>query len=113
MKRTVAVLLGLLLASAATGTVSVAQEDEGGWPREIEAGGHRIPIYQPQLETFTGDTLKGRRLSLVRPDGAGGRRIAGFVTVAATRRPSRGCAKTRLWTENPLLLHDRSSSIRS
>jgi hypothetical protein len=47
MKRTVAVLLGLLLASAATGTVSLAQEEEGGWPRQVDANGHRVIIHQP------------------------------------------------------------------
>lgn len=60
MKRYVAVALGLFLGSLALGPVVLAQEDDGGWPREIEAGGHRVIMYQPQLEAFTGDEIKGR-----------------------------------------------------
>ncbi len=60
MKRTLAGVVGLLLASAALTPPSLAQEEEGDWPREIETGGHRVIIYQPQLETFTGDAIRGR-----------------------------------------------------
>jgi hypothetical protein len=48
--------------------VLLAQED-GGWPREIDAAEGRIVIYQPQVETFKGDRLTGRAAVSVTPKG--------------------------------------------
>ena len=46
----------LLMASSA-----LAQEaDENAWPREIQAQGHLVIIYQPQPERLEGDRLYGR-----------------------------------------------------
>ena len=41
MKRTLAVLLGFLLPGAATVPTALAQEEEGGWPREINTSAGR------------------------------------------------------------------------
>jgi hypothetical protein len=48
--------------------VLLAQED-GGWPREIDAAEAKIVIYQPQVETFKGDRLTGRAAVSVTPKG--------------------------------------------
>jgi hypothetical protein len=69
MKRTLVTVAGLLLASLAAGPGAVAQEADQGWPREIEAGGHRIIMYQPQLEGFDGNHLKARAAVSVTPSG--------------------------------------------
>ena len=37
-----------------------AQEDEMGWPREIEDPRARIVIYQPQVDSFVGNDLSAR-----------------------------------------------------
>ena len=68
-KRTVAVGLGLVLASAAFAPVAQAQDEESGWPREVQANGHRVIIYQPQLETFDGSRLKARAAVSITPAG--------------------------------------------
>ena len=69
MKRTLAVVLGVVLGVAAAGPMSFAQEEEEGWPRELETTVGRIIMYQPQLETFTGDSLKARAAVSVTPTG--------------------------------------------
>jgi len=53
------ILTLLVLFSTA---VLFAQEEEFGfeWPREIEKNAYTITLYQPQLETLEGNTLKGR-----------------------------------------------------
>ena len=37
-----------------------AQDDQLVWPREIENGEYLVTLYQPQLETLTGNNLEGR-----------------------------------------------------
>ncbi|UCG88371.1 MAG: hypothetical protein JSW71_07460, partial [Gemmatimonadota bacterium] len=37
------------------------QQDEPlGWPREIDTMNHTVVLYQPQVESFQGNDLKGR-----------------------------------------------------
>ena len=69
MKRTLVVMLGLVLASTAAGPAALAQDDAPGWPREVEANGHLVIMYQPQLETFDGSALKARAAVSVTPAG--------------------------------------------
>jgi hypothetical protein len=47
------------------GAVSAAQD----WPREIETAKGKVVIYQPQLESFTGDKLAARAAVSVTPTG--------------------------------------------
>ena len=39
---------------------ALAEEEDGAWPREIEAEGGTIVVYQPQLESFEGNKLSSR-----------------------------------------------------
>ncbi len=48
---------------------ALAAQDDGGWPREIDAPAVKILIYQPQPETFMGDRLTGRAAVSVTPNG--------------------------------------------
>ncbi|MHC4414677.1 MAG: carbohydrate-binding family V/XII [Planctomycetota bacterium] len=62
----------LMLALSLT-TAGVAQEEaaEGlTWPRDIEVPEGHIVIYQPQLETFSGDRMTARAAVSVTPKGA-------------------------------------------
>ena len=45
-----------------SGALLFAQEDVTSfeWPREIQKNEYTITLYQPQLETLEGNTLKGR-----------------------------------------------------
>ena len=45
-----------------------AQDDQFVWPREIEKGLFTITLYQPQLETLTGNNLDGRMAISVKRD---------------------------------------------
>ncbi|MEE9262807.1 MAG: hypothetical protein V3V11_00005, partial [Vicinamibacteria bacterium] len=47
----------------------LAAQDDGGWPREIDAPAAKILMYQPQLDTFKGDRLTGRAAVSVTPKG--------------------------------------------
>lgn len=49
--------------------VAAALAEESDWPREIKAPGAKILMYQPQLETFTGDKLTARAAVSVTPTG--------------------------------------------
>lgn len=42
---------------------------QDGWPRQIDAEKARVVIYQPQVETFTGDKLEARAAVSVTPTG--------------------------------------------
>ena len=48
---------------------ALAAQDDGGWPREIDAPAVKILIYHPQPETFMGDRLTGRAAVSVTPNG--------------------------------------------
>ncbi len=47
-----------LVALLAIGNLNVKADDS--WPREIKTKEARIVIYQPQVESFTGDILESR-----------------------------------------------------
>jgi hypothetical protein len=46
--------------AASEADAPLTEFEELGWPREIEAEEGRILVYQPQLESFAGNDLKGR-----------------------------------------------------
>ena len=54
MKKILVFLFVLLVNS------SFAQDEQLVWPREIESGKYVITLYQPQLETLSGNNLDGR-----------------------------------------------------
>jgi hypothetical protein len=39
---------------------SFEDDEDLGWPREVQADNAEILMYQPQIETFIGDKLTGR-----------------------------------------------------
>ena len=55
----------LLVALAVIARPAPAQERT--WPREIRAGTLSIVIYQPQVDSLTGNRLYGRAASSVTP----------------------------------------------
>ena len=61
------VLSILLCAVIILPLVSFAQDDGLTWPREFEAKGYEITLYQPQLESFEFDTLQGRMAISIKP----------------------------------------------
>lgn len=62
MKKTILILLMILVNTV------TAQDDQFVWPREIEKGLFVITLYQPQLETLTGNNLDGRMAISVKRD---------------------------------------------
>ena len=64
---TVLMIVGVLAASqtlpvsAASAPVPTRQQvEDGGWPRQIDDPRATIIMYQPEIETFSGNTLSGR-----------------------------------------------------
>ncbi len=67
--RTLSHQILLLLASALP---LWAGEAQSTWPKQIEAGQWIVTMYQPQTDSFDGDTLEGRAaVSVKRVDGTG------------------------------------------
>jgi hypothetical protein len=53
-------------------TISAVSADESSWPRVVETAEGTVTIYQPQIESFTGDTLEARAAVAVKmPDSEG------------------------------------------
>jgi len=53
-------VVALAMLTAAS-TVGFAQEDDDSfWPRQIDAEGGRVIVYQPQVENYTSDRLEAR-----------------------------------------------------
>jgi len=63
------VVAALLALTASLAPLSLAEED-AAWPRTIDTERGSILIYQPQFETFEGDTLTGRTAFSVTAKGA-------------------------------------------
>jgi hypothetical protein len=61
------ILLLLYLCIVSTSTL-LAQEDELGWPREMDIGGIIVTLYQPQLDSFEDDVLEGRMAIAIKED---------------------------------------------
>lgn len=57
-------LLSLLFL---TPSIIFSQEDELTWPREIETKEGVVTIYQPQIDSFSEDTLQGRMAISIKP----------------------------------------------
>lgn len=54
-----------------------------GWPRDFDVGSNRLEIYQPQIETWEGNTITGRAALAIGPkDGAPTYGFAHFVAEA-------------------------------
>ena len=55
------------------GTIGVsgllAQDDENGWPRELDADFGQVIMYQPQVESYAGNKLEARAALSVTPKG--------------------------------------------
>ncbi len=75
MRQAVAALLVfVILADVILLTVN-AQDDASSeapadpWPQEVEKGGYKVVVYQPQPESFVGDKLTGRAAVSVTPPG--------------------------------------------
>jgi hypothetical protein len=63
-------LIYLFLLLILIPSIIFSQEDELTWPREIETEEGVVTIYQPQIDSFAGDTLQGRMaISLKPPEG--------------------------------------------
>jgi hypothetical protein len=65
-------------AAAAQQAVAVADSVDAGWPRAFTSGATTFSVYQPQIESWTGNRLAVRAAVAVRDAGAaepgGGRR---------------------------------------
>jgi hypothetical protein len=66
---------GLALAdpvheAAAQQPVAVADSVDAGWPRAFTSGGTAFSVYQPQIESWTGNKLAARAAVAVRDTGA-------------------------------------------
>ena len=48
-------------------SIIFSQEDELTWPREIETKEGLVTIYQPQVDSFSEDTLQGRMAISIKP----------------------------------------------
>jgi len=55
--------------SAMPSAVSMLQEDDGGWPRQMDDPRATIIMYQPEIEELVGRTLSGRAAVSVTPTG--------------------------------------------
>src|SRR5450631_4070536 len=55
MRKIVSLLLPFVLSVSI-----VFSQSDGQWPRLINSGGYSIKIYQPQVENFSGDTVRSR-----------------------------------------------------
>jgi len=82
--------LVLLALAVACSTVSVlaaapvlADEDEGDWPRAIDAGEWTVTIYQPQVDSFEGVQLEARAAVSVRRSDGSGEPVFGAVWLSA------------------------------
>jgi hypothetical protein len=68
MRNTVGLIRTLLIGAAVLGAAPVAALAQAGpaaapslsWPRDFDHGNQRIEIYQPQVESWTGDHIAGR-----------------------------------------------------
>ena len=57
--------------SAQSGQTAPIGAPNVGWPRDFDVGDNRLEIYQPQIETWDGDTISGRSALAIGPkDGA-------------------------------------------
>ena len=70
----IAALVALVLLSIATPNAHGQDSDES-WPRELEGDRGKIVIYQPQIESFSGNILEARAAISVTP--AGGKPVFG------------------------------------
>ena len=52
--------VAVIIAFAALALSQSALSQEEGWPRDIPASSGTITIYQPQIESLTGDIVKAR-----------------------------------------------------
>jgi hypothetical protein len=57
----------LLVAGSGAAFAALQEEPEEGWPREIPVDGGTVLVYQPQSDTFEGNTLSGRAAVSVTP----------------------------------------------
>lgn len=63
--RNVLVLIYFILAQS---LCVFAQDDELGWPREIDTKTGIVTLYQPQLDSFDNDILEGRMAISIKPE---------------------------------------------
>ena len=66
-----AIASAVLLAALLTMTLPARATQSEGWPREIDTAKGKIVIYQPQVDTFSGDKLTSRAAVSVTPTGKG------------------------------------------
>lgn len=84
-------ITGLVLSPAAYGQQPAAQGQQNApigaanttWPRDFDMGDNRLEIYQPQIETWDGDSISGRAALAIGPkDGTPAYGFAHFVAKA-------------------------------
>ena len=61
--------LGTVIFALLSGQTALVAQEEQNWPREIDAAEVKIAIFQPQVETFSGDRLTARSAVSVTPAG--------------------------------------------